>query len=967
MSNGPPPPDTPPDASDVTVQEQFPQGDKAQRELRVREQCYLVRNLNRYARSRLLGYEQNLMPDGKSTSMTAAGGSSYTRASGDNATLAQNFKNLILTNAEPGRVVSSLAGTNNAAAFLNVRPNVLSRLVPHIELQKVFYDLEKKGASSANIMSKNGVVVPLPFANNYSQAIAEDILKNRAGQGEGIGLKSVNVKFLGTNPAEVKTMLEVNMKIFARDFVELVKVRNVRTSASGEKHAAAFSDLITRDPRRSYEQDRLYRGEVFRIRALLGWSLPTGRASSILDDIPDADDVKITLKQTKMIITLELAQHTLNFNQDGSLELEVKYIGRLEGEMRNSERTIFNYNKKVNTVMSDKVAQAREALRKAKAADEGWQWSDIADWTNSGPVGLAERDYEQAVRRAKQVKKEELGRAYREFLTGFFESKKHSLFWLRIPPYVYRQSLDPRVPNPEFGGATVAVERLGPDGVGHFDSTEAAYGQNDEVEVFQLHGYLNNGDVYATRAGAAGGVQDGRMKQAIGRAFSLLKDEEGGNYEEAMERLNRDLSDIGDERASASPDGSELLPDSKGDFYNLYFTYLGDLIDYAMNGLKDPNLNNSAENIKLLMGSFSYIDPLSYESIKVNVTDIPVSIPSFLNWMFQRYVRREALEVSGYQFMRDIIQDLGIKYLGSKCFSAGSTIATRTRFGTNMSLTVPRHSNGHSLMLEGQALQNKHLEKLAIIKQDESAVYRNPEDVDHICYVYVTNTLPTDKQGIESEDQKAGIYHFRLGADRGLIKKAKYKRLDTPYLQEARIIENDKIDDSPRDPESRTETATLRLKEVYNCDIEMYGNTLFYPGMVFYIDPSKMGLDASSEDSQALKRMLAESLGVKGYYHVNTVEHIFETGKYETLLEGIFLTDGNSEFYQNRTDKQMGRVNRMLKLLANPGDNAAARKFLERFAVSHGQTDPDSPLPEASLQVSEEVLAETESEFTDSI
>jgi len=510
---------------DVQIQEAYPANEQAQKEMRVREQCYLVRNLNRYARSRLLGYEASLMPDGTAPPGKSAG---YGASSGT-TTIAQSFSNLVCTNAEPGKVVSCLAGTNDAAALLNIPSNVLSRLVPHIQLQKIYYDIEK--GKSSSVMSRNGTVVSLPFANNYGPKTADDILRNKAGQGEGIGLKSLNVKFLGTNPAEVKTMLEVNMKIYARDFIELVKVRNSRKSASGEQHTAAFSDLITRDPRAAYETDRVFRGEVFRIRAIVGWAIPEGAGSSILEGVPDARKLKLTLKQTKMMIVCELAGHTINFNQDGSLELEVKYIGRLESEMRNDERSIFTYQKQIVATTSDVVKKAREALRKAKIKDEKEfdLFDDIADWTGQGAVGDAEMAYEKALAQAKQLKTEELGRAYKEFLGGFFKEKKHSLFWLRIPPYVYRQSIDPRVPNPEFGGATVLVERFG-RGVAtkqqNVTSGKAANSENEDVEIYQLHGYENQGDVWASKVGS-----DGKMKEALDDAFGLLTDEEGGGYE----------------------------------------------------------------------------------------------------------------------------------------------------------------------------------------------------------------------------------------------------------------------------------------------------------------------------------------------------------------------------------------------------------------------------------------------------
>jgi hypothetical protein len=888
-----------------------------------------------------------------------------------------------------------LAGTTDAASLLNIPTNVLSRLVPHIEIYKIYYDLAKDGTGKQTLLSENGCAISLPFSNNYSPRIANDILKNRASQGEGIGLKSVNVKFLGTNPAEVKTMLEVNLKIFARDFAELIKARNVKKSASGEGYVAAFSDLITRDPSRKYENNRTYRDEVFRIRMVVGWSVPEGASESIFRGVKDKKQILSTLNQTKMIITCALASHQLSFGQDGSLELDVKYIGRLETELRNNRKSIFNYQARIETDTKAAVEKARKALREAKEVKEKQGWFDDAKdvaleglklnqkledykWGLFGfdgspihpdlvgsDVAEAERQLEFQINQAQQLKAEELGRAYKQFLNGFFQEKKHSIFWAEIPPHIYRQSIDPRVPRPEFGGATVLVERMGnpPLGSGHdptrVDSGAAAEAKNEEVVVYQLHAQTGamkhkRGDVWASNV--SGG--DGKMKKAVDDAFALISDDEGGSYEDAINKLNQDLSDIADDRYENDEDGDKVpSPEGGTEKYNLYFTYLGDLIDYSMNTVKDPNINQSAENLKMVMGAFTYVDPMTYETTRVNITDIPVSLTSFLNWMFQRYVRKERTDVTAFDFLKDITQDLGVKYLGGTCFSAGSVPATRTRFGSNMTLTVPRYKGKTLLPEQGgkNGISNKQLAKISLIKQDPSVQNYPPEDMDHVCYIYVTNTLPEDKNGKEMEDSRHGIFHFRLGADRGLLKKANYKRMDQPYLQEARIIENDKIDDSPQDPNSRSPNGVLRLKEVYNCDIEMYGNTVFYPGMVFYIDPSKMGFDGGAP----YKRLLAENLGVKGYYHVNKVEHIFESGKYETLLEGIFLTDGNNDFYKKRTKKQIGKLNRMMKYLTSPSSDAA-KKFVDAYVLQDPQTGQAN-----HMQASSEELSAIEKEFNE--
>ena len=67
----------------------------------------------------------------------------------------------------------------------------------------------------------------------------------------------------------------------------------------------------------------------------------------------------------------------------------------------------------------------------------------------------------------------------------------------------------------------------------------------------------------------------------------------------------------------------------------------------------------------------------------------------------------------------------------------------------------------------------------------------------------------------------------------------------------------------------------------------MYGNTLFKPGQLIFINPSIVGFGSVKSPSSA-----ARQLGLGGYHLITKVESEWERGKFETTLHAIWETFG---------------------------------------------------------------------------
>ena len=75
------------------------------------------------------------------------------------------------------------------------------------------------------------------------------------------------------------------------------------------------------------------------------------------------------------------------------------------------------------------------------------------------------------------------------------------------------------------------------------------------------------------------------------------------------------------------------------------------------------------------------------------------------------------------------------------------------------------------------------------------------------------------------------------------------------------------------------------LKMPYSASITMFGNGLFLPGSVVYINPSSVGFGDPRN-----KRSASARLGLGGYYTVISVHTTFNSGQLVTTLQAEYLS-----------------------------------------------------------------------------
>ena len=164
---------------------------------------------------------------------------------------------------------------------------------------------------------------------------------------------------------------------------------------------------------------------------------------------------------------------------------------------------------------------------------------------------------------------------------------------------------------------------------------------------------------------------------------------------------------------------------------------------------------------------------------------------------------------------------------------------------------------------------------------------------DYMLIYAVSPILATSHQGrgVRSKDEKRGTYHFLIGNNKGLLKNIKFSKTDMAYLREARYY-------------NQGNYGLLQLGAVYNVDLELFGNTIFYPGMEIFIDPRSFGGPQWDPTKGGKGRSIANALGIGGYHTITRVTCTISPSGFKTSLQAVFQYAGDISSRNNAIDGQ---------------------------------------------------------------
>ncbi len=802
------------------------------------------------------------------------------------------------------KITNRMTKDKSMNLFFNKLPSqVLSLLIPKIELYKIFYP---KGNSFASGLSWRIPFddVPVKYEGSTSAFVAsslEELLKG-TGKGHGIGIKSFNYSFKGTNPAEIQTSIAAELQLYFQTPEDIVKDIDVVFNLSDkEKFLGKFSysDMINQVTRtiKNGNSDLIPNDQYYRIKAVVGYA-PVDRnlLTEIVNNnkIPEILSKQITLKdyvtkiltaieKSKIVLFLSPYSHDISFNEDGSSTLNIKFNSATDISLYSQQTDIFRISDKLqdyNTkekILSDFLLIYEDLGKKADQANQQ---------TTDGCEDVA----------AKQQKLNDAKKYFSDkgisIGDNTLEDLKNTVFTSRRELYNSLYSL--LIGKEGLTGRTNGVYSVA------FDSWIAG------VDMWGV-GADKQQDVITRRAETIKKYTD-KANAILSLKKISFKDEtslSSANASIAPQVKITNNQNTNTNNTNANTDNAAVVAQARADndranakletfsmngtyAVNIKFVFLGDILDAALECIKfiDP----VSEQPKIVLGEIPVTLPMAItaalglpsevKEIFLNLADVPVCLDLFHRFLVDRIVDKQLTKYSVFAFIQDIIGLLIKPAIDPKIFGLETIPNNAIRFSmSNVCLPCsyePNKKYYFDPLFKKQINDNTFN---PIINDTIISQIKNPitdisvisSPVSNYLFIYCSSTFPRFFKGIESLDNDNGVFHFRIGTDSGIVKTIKFSRSDVPYQREFLAAQEG-------------QQKGIEIKQVYNSTITMFGNNIYYVGDYIYIEPYYFGTRERTVS-------LAKKIGLGGYYQIMKVNSSFSDGDYSTTIECTYQAE----------------------------------------------------------------------------
>jgi hypothetical protein len=346
-----------------------------------------------------------------------------------------------------------------------------------------------------------------------------------------------------------------------------------------------------------------------------------------------------------------------------------------------------------------------------------------------------------------------------------------------------------------------------------------------------------------------------------------------------------------------------VVPTEIDDHTIINYFFLGDLVDVALRNITNPKLDEyyksavltpqeEFKQMRILLGPIRVVDPKTNTPYYINMGDVPISVESFVEFMTMKLLTKNETQYFLLDMIRQVVQQLVVGILNSKDMFEG-----KYRQKANFSVMYLSGDDGTGNDPLDKLVKNNRINMdtvnadnadslgLPLCISGESA---KTENTYQYVYCYAKEPSPQGLVGDINFDTKNGIYHFFIGADRGILKRISFQKTDQKYVKEARWQQGGY-------------DGLLQLREPYEINMELFGNSRLFPGQMIYVNPSGLG---STVGSPANNGSMAWLLGLGGYHMITQVDSYIEDGKFETKIKAKWIMRGSSG--QQELDSSLG-------------------------------------------------------------
>lgn len=790
-----------------------------------------------------------------------------------NARVANTNSALIPYKGSPEEIVNKMCNPPRVGEFINATPAQLSVLEPLLR----FFIVDKAGNEEEVYFSDHTTEERLLKIASLKRAKSLDsVLKPRSQTGAQVGVKSFTWNY--NNKHEGDYIIDATMELYFGTLAELVNVNYLQflftngrknTMANGlekNKKNQSLSDRLRQKKEELEEREKFLKQGVdpkaksaldatlekdkddFRtLKVMVGWSVPKGNRRE-LRKLFENDDAKMKnflkgVSSTNRMISLNLTNYQVNFSQDGPTTLTLSYKGSSDRYISNNKSDVFgSYNEEdgINkeliqvqaaNIEEDKIlpnGYIREVMKAGKitALAQGSETPTTYEFTLNGIK--AEISYLSEQIEYAKLRNSQSGNKVTD--TSEFKTFKQ---YSEAAENVYKLAQE----NARAKRYKTLMEKI-----------------TDSGRVFVAYASFKKGRLATTTPKDLWKIDVDFTKPKVNKNNSKFKVLQGAAERVSTAGLEAqdfakflEESNVLDPTSRASYEGDDA-------FMPIFFIRLGDLIKAAMENAQ------MRDDIKIVLGTFApdQLNIPGYGSlfnpgIPESLYDLPISLDYYLSWFAKNVVARNIDAWPFRRFLDDTLHRL---------------VAPLLNFTTNTS--------NSRLFFDYTLYQTQNPLPERIFDQSDLETYQDnlSENVNkrnlkllnyYVLYAKQIQFTPR-RRGDRIDDERDGIYHYIVGADRGVVKNFNFAQMDVPQYK-AMVIE--------RSPSSEGYAQALVLPQ--NVSIDMFGNTLHRNGDMIFVN-----------SQAALGPLASEILMLGGYYRVYRSTHTIDSAGFSTTIDCKF-------------------------------------------------------------------------------
>jgi len=634
-----------------------------------------------------------------------------------------------------GEIFSSLInGSEKKSRFLDFTTAQLSSITPVVRLYKVqqlddgtnldYLIPFSTHAGWANGLSTSGRVWD---ANQNSAPIITDQFGPLISDAPiNVGLKSFDWQFEGSNPVSSKVDIKAKLVLFAKSLNDIVEPFNIYSikpdSSSGEYDAITFryADLILRGGKK-FTDARQYDPRYYRIKIQVGWK--TENTSLFSNEQIES------LKANTSTLILTLIDHKFDFDQDGSLKLEINYRAYFESIMANEDGDFLRTPEQQHEIDEKRVKLHN--LNAILSADP-----DSNDGPSAQEINNAKQEYEQLTKEYESRIDELNKESFRSIIESLQARK--AIYYIQVNNETYTE-LRNRVL--EYGAEALA-------------SDTAITWKPNPSEI--------------AKAAQEAVAEADRENKSNDKLNNLVPENVEGKYNLAFFYLG------------------DLFALAINRMYQKMRT--GIYIDPNGTIIQEPY--QDVDLPRFIFGTAFYKDIANPSVLRyVNILDVPVSVEWFTEWFVNEVISQGRDVYPLLYFIRSLSSKLINDLLSNRC-DTSNALKNRNRLNSINFTIYKFESYDNDLDSDALGLEksiNNYIDftaqQVGQIANQFAPEYGDVSNLQEYVAIYCQDRRAPDKVVCE-KDFEEGRYHFYFGRDRGIVKKITFNRTQATGLRE---------------------------------------------------------------------------------------------------------------------------------------------------------------------------------------